>query len=966
MAKQQGYEQKKNWLLAKRNCFVKQPQLEWFRVPKNATPSPIDSLVIPANSTPSAELPKLKRYLKAESARLQQWHRDGGKGLEVCHGQSGMIDKLLIALFDWSLANFKTIKGAGRLKVSLVAIGGYGREELSPHSDIDIMLLHDGSAPRLTRIYSNPLLEHLTGPGGLIYTLYDLGLKVGHSVRNTQDAINIANDDMKTKTSLIESRLVIGDTTLFSEFQKRIDARCVRNHVAAYLQMRLCDQNARRTKFGNSALMQEPNIKNGCGGLRDYQNLLWMTYFKYSVRTLEQLELKNMIRTRDRLQLEAGYNFLLRARNELHYQSKRPVDALPKALQPKVAWQLGYKDRSPARRLEVFMRDLYIHLRAIHLITHTVERRLALRPKSQHRMPLLGSLLGGGIKTETIDGFNLIGGEMTPASSEVFKDQPRRLMRVFLHAQQRGLDFHPDLIQLLRDSSELIDNSFILDTEVHETFREILNRRGSVAPSLRVMHEVGLLGRYIPEFGRMTCLVQHEFFHAYAADEHTLVCLEKLDQVWNSKSPPFIHYSHILQDIDLPYLLYLALFLHDTGKGMESGDHAKDGADIAQRVGERLGLTPRRLKRLRFLVQNHLLMAEVSQRRDIDSPTVIRQFAEAVQDEENLAMLTLLTFADSLGTSDDLWNEFKNTLLQTLYRRAGRRMAGGQDYSRTEKSRLAKLKQEVRDQLPPHLPEEELDAHFQHLTPRYFRTHSLEHIHIDLEQIHRFLLHVASAAGPEALEPVISWYDQTARGYSSVKICTWDRPGLFTLICGALGATGLSILNARVFSRGDGIIMDTLSVVNARTGNLVRPAERDTFKQLLFQSLLPGETPEFEERIADLAKSAPTLDWELPTRIRIDAESAKSRTIIEIESEDRIGLLHRISSVLTRHGLSIHVARISTEKGAAIDTFYVRTMAGKKPTDEAQLSLIRTALETELSRPKKICGESKENTDLTD
>ena len=906
----------------------------------------IAPLDIPADSSLTKELPRLKRHLKSESTRLQEWHREGADGREVCAARSAVIDTLLATLFDWTLDTFEPKKSERKLTMSLVAIGGYGRSELNPHSDIDFMLLHSGTTPSVTRIFNHELIEKLTGPGGLIYTLYDLGMKVGYSVRNIQDAINVANDDMQTKTSLIESRLISGDAGLFEQFQKRVEVKCVRSHIDDYLQMRITDQDARRVKFGNSALLQAPNIKNGCGGLRDYQNLLWMTHFKYGTRTLAELEAQEMIRPNNRAQLEEGYGFLLRVRNELHYQTKRPSDDLHKALQPKVAWQLGYKDRSPARRLEAFMRDLYMHMRRIHLITRMVERRLALRPKPSRRIPLLRSLFGGGEKQETLDGFQVIEGELVPVSSRVFKDQPRRLMRVFLHAQQRGLEFHPDLIQLLRDNVSLVDESFIKDAEVHETFLEILNQRGNVAPAVRAMHEVDLLGRFIPEFGRMTCLVQHEFFHAYAADEHTLICLEKLDQVWDADERPFTDYTHILQDIDLPYLLYLALFLHDAGKGMESGDHVKDGTAVCLQVGERLGLSPRRLSRLRFLVDSHLLMAEVSQRRDIDSPTVIRQFAEAVQDEENLAMLTLLTFADSLGTSDNLWNDFKNTLLQSLYRIAGRRLASGEDYEAAEKNRLAKLKFTLRDELPPHLSEEELEAHFNHLTPRYFRAHSIRHILVDLEQVYLFLNRVTAKRNEKVLEPIINWHDRPARGYTSLKVCTWDRPGLFTTISGALAATGLNILSARVFSRSDGIIIDTFFVVNAKTGGLAKRAERDKFSKLITQALLLDGDSEFEEQT--MVKREDTEEWQLPTRIRIDTQSVESRTIVEVESEDRLGLLHRISNVLTRHDLNIHVARISTEKGAAIDTFYVRTMSGGKPTDENKLDELKRALETEL------------------
>ena len=906
----------------------------------------IAPLDIPADSSLTKELPRLKRHLKSESTRLQEWHREGADGREVCAARSAVIDTLLATLFDWTLDTFEPKKRERKLTMTLVAIGGYGRSELNPHSDIDFMLLHSGTTPSVTRIFNHELIEKITGPGGLIYTLYDLSMKVGYSVRNIQDAVNVANDDMQTKTSLIESRLISGDAGLFEQFQKRVEVKCVRSHIDDYLQMRITDQDARRVKFGNSALLQAPNIKNGCGGLRDYQNLLWMTHFKYGTRTLAELEAQEMIRPNNRAQLEEGYGFLLRVRNELHYQTKRPSDDLPKALQPKVAWQLGYKDRSPARRLEAFMRDLYMHMRRIHLITRMVERRLALRPKPSRHIPLLRSLFGGGEKQETLDGFQVIEGELVPVSSRVFKDQPQRLMRVFLHAQQRGLEFHPDLIQLLRDNVSLVDESFIKDAEVHETFLEILNQRGNVAPAVRAMHEVDLLGRFIPEFGRMTCLVQHEFFHAYAADEHTLICLEKLDQVWDADERPFTDYTHILQDIDLPNLLYLALFLHDAGKGMESGDHVKDGTAVCLQVGERLGLSPRRLSRLRFLVDSHLLMAEVSQRRDIDSPTVIRQFAEAVQDEENLAMLTLLTFADSLGTSNDLWNDFKNTLLQSLYRRADRRLASGEDYEAAEKNRLAKLKFTLRDELPPHLSEEELEAHFNHLTPRYFRAHSIRHILVDLEQVYLFLNRVTAKRNEKVLEPIINWHDRPARGYTSLKVCTWDRPGLFTTISGALAATGLNILSARVFSRSDGIIIDTFFVVNAKTGGLAKRAERDKFSKLITQALLLDGDSESEEQT--MVKREDTEEWQLPTRIRIDTQSVESRTIVEVESEDRLGLLHRISNVLTRHDLNIHVARISTEKGAAIDTFYVRTMSGGKPTDENKLDELKRALETEL------------------
>ena len=423
----------------------------------------ITPLSIPTDSSLNNELSSLKRYLKSESARLKNCHREGVAGSEICKNRSQILDTLLRAIFEWTLNTFEPQKKERNIQISLVAVGGYGRTELNPHSDIDIMLLHNGSASNQTRIFKHGLLEKFTGPGGLIYTLYDLGMKVGHSARNIQDAINVANDDMQTKTSLIEARLICGDENLFQQLQLLIESKCVRGNINSYLQLRIKDQDARRIKFGNSALLQAPNIKNGCGGLRDYQNLLWMSHFKYGTRNLEELQTQEMIRQNNRLQLEEGYDFLLRVRNELHYQTKRPSDDLPKALQPKVAWQLGYKDRSPARRLEAFMRDLYIHMRRIHLITRMVERRLALKPKPIRRIPSLRTIFGGMKENEKLDGFIIVNGEIVPSSNRIFKDKPKRLMKVFLYAQLRGLEFHPDLIQLLRDNVSLINENFIND-----------------------------------------------------------------------------------------------------------------------------------------------------------------------------------------------------------------------------------------------------------------------------------------------------------------------------------------------------------------------------------------------------------------------------------------------------------------------------------------------------------------------
>jgi [protein-PII] uridylyltransferase len=863
-------------------------------------------------------------------------HRAGAGGREICAGRAAMLDALLRHLWASAKSSLSAQAQKEFPPLALVAIGGYGRAELNPHSDIDFMFLHDG------QIAANKPLPYLSRLiDGVLYPLWDIGLKVGHSVRSIDDCVKIANTDMQSKTSLIEARLIAGDEALFKKFQKTLVAKCVDDFEDKYIALRLEDQSVRRAKYGNSACMQEPNLKNGCGGLRDFQNLLWMAFFKYRTRSPRELEQREFVSEAERKQLEAAYDFLLRARTELHYHANRPLDALGKNLQPAVASGLGYRDRSPSRRIEEFMRDLYTHMRNIFLITRTLEQRMALLPAAPSRLSLRAWLPKRAATVEPVDGFLFVGGEICAASKRIFRDQPRRLMRVFLQAQQRGLKLHPDLAQLIRGELSLVDRDFLNDEHVRETFQTILARRGEVAPVLRAMHEVNLLGKYVPEFGRLTCLVQHEFYHQYAADEHTLACLEHLDRVWDAKDEPYAHYAPLFQGLERPGLLYLALLLHDVGKSEihKKGDHPRVSADMAMRAAKRLKMEASAARLLRVIIENHLLMASVSQRRDLDDPAVIRHFAEQMQTTEALNLLTLLTFADSQGTSDKLWNGFKDSLLWQLHSRATTLLTGGTEFVRAGEKQRGMLLDEVRKLAPRHIAAEEVDAHFAKMTARYFQIHPAKEILADLELVHCFMRRLI-LEDDRALSPVTSWLDEPDRGYNVVKICTWDRAGLFSKIAGSLSAAGLNILGARIFTRTDGIALDTFFVNDGRTGNLATPEQYDKFAVLL-EKVLIGEGVDLPALIARQLPVRPVYEAyageRMTTQINFDNEASETRTLIEIQTEDRLGLLYAISQTFSELALNIARARIVTERGAAIDSFYVcETGGGKVVSAERQ------------------------------
>src|SRR5262245_256737 len=412
-----------------------------------------------AGHSPVDELGRYKAFLKVESHRLKLRHRAGASGREVCRDRSLLVDVLIRHLWDTAKQTMSDQAQKEFPPLALVALGGYGRAELSPSSDIDIMFLHHGQVVVGTKPL--PSLSRLME--GLLTPLWDLGFKVGHSVRTVAECVDAANSkadprSMESKTALTEARLVVGDDKLFERLQKAVVTRCVDGHEEEYITARVKDQNERRQKYGNSATMQEPNVKNGCGGLRDYQNLHWMAFFKYRTYSLAEMEERGFITAAERKPLERAYDFLLYVRNEMHYlagSSKHPSDTLTKSLQPTVATNLGYSDRSPSRRLEKFMRDLYNHMRNIFLITRVLEERLALLP-APHLLPdlrKLGRFIPAPFKRaapQVIDGFRFAEGHVHLASARAFKDQPRRLMRVFLHAQQRGLKLHPDLAQTIR------------------------------------------------------------------------------------------------------------------------------------------------------------------------------------------------------------------------------------------------------------------------------------------------------------------------------------------------------------------------------------------------------------------------------------------------------------------------------------------------------------------------------------
>ena len=898
-------------------------------------------LVLKPGAKPAEILGTYKQFLKVEEHRLRMLQQAGASGREVAQGRAHVLDLLLDHLFKAAVENVRGQAGLTPVPLLLIATGGYGRGELSPHSDIDILFLHN-TASRGPK--SHPFITAVVEQ--VLYMLWDVGLKVGHATRSVSEAVAQANQDMQAKTALIEARLVVGDRDFYESFRETLVKECVRGHETEYIAARMEDQRERHEKNGASVFLQEPNVKNGCGGLRDFQNLIWMAFFKYGVLTLAELRRRGLVEVAEQRQLEAAYDFILRVRNALHYLTDRPCDTIGLGLQLQLADAFGYRHHDVLRRVEAFMRDYYTHARNIFLLTNSLAERMAIRPA---RFGKLGSLLRRGRKEETVDGFVFRDGIIEAEAPGVFREDPLRLLRVFRYAQQRGMELSPELRALVRQNLKLVNRSFQSAPETRETFLTILKQKGQVARILRMMHEVEFLGKFLPEFGRLTCLVQHEFFHQYTADEHTLHVLEHLDRILEATEPPHSEYKKIFQQLEYPHVLCLAVLLHDTGKAANAKLHTEASCALTKNVASRLKLGADETAKLMFLVRDHLKLSLLSQRRDIDDNATIDAAVRIVKYQAALDALMLLTFVDAAGTSLKSWTDWKETLLWELYRRTTQAIEGGERAQNILSKRIEQLYREVSVRLKDQLPLEEIYSHFELMPASYYINTSADESAQHLQLIHRFLLRqmdVEQAA--QALVPVIDWQSFPAQGNSRVTICTWDRLGLFSKIAGAFAAADLNVLSAHIYTRGDHVVLDQFGVCDRQLQAVTDPKQIQATEQMLQRTLTDQETVDFNSVLKKIRSARGTMprvrEVHIPTQIEIDNEISESRTVVEVQTEDRVGLLYTLTNTLSTLNLDISFAKIFTEKGAAIDSFYVQNHAGQKITAADQLEQIKSQL----------------------
>lgn len=885
-----------------------------------------------SDTEPTDLLDLYRRFLKIEEHRLWLNHKAGEGGLALGQKRSNLITVVLKQLFEnaTEAANRSHAIEPGSVQVSLMAVGGFGREVLSPESDIDLMFLHDRFSPNSSKArYVTDIIEQI------LYMLWDIGLKVGHSSRDVEEAVKQGRDDYQNTTAMMDARRIAGSSALAEQFRVRFQRMCLKGRERAFIEWRMQDQQVRHAKFENTVFMQEPHVKNGCGGLRDYHHLIWVATVAKELTTTSALQKQGWLSLSERKEIDKAVDFITRVRNQLHYLTERPTDILTLSLQGDVARAFAYPQRSILRKTEALMKDYYEHSQNLFHLSNLVSQRL--QGSDQKGNGFLDHLIPRGLRNEQeVDGFRIRSGVIASPSTGYFRADPKRILKVFQLGQRYGATLSPDLEMRLRKASRYLNRRMLWNAEVRDMVLDILKQKGRVGRIMRLMHQTRVLGKVIPEFQPLTCLVQHEFYHRYTADEHTLVCLEQLDQVLDHDELPYRRYRVLLEDCNQADLLYLALILHDTGKAANTQNHAAVSTQLAVKCARRFKLKGRRLNTLGFLVDHHGTLTEYACRKNLEDPQTSRDFAAIVQDAERLDLLMLLSFADGKGTGDNSWSNWKEGLVWQLYNLTRSVLKGDEAFLAHAREEQKETLERVRGKLKATVSHDEFLAHFELMPPGYLHYRQEDLIVQQIQMVHEFVRkQVEAEAIEDCLKPSVHWENRPAIGCSEITIVTWDNERAFSKICGVFNELGLMIISADIWTRRDNILIDTFRVCTERLEAASNPYDREKFNERLSDALAdPDYNPIDRMPRRNRRTDVQTLDLNIiPSEFGLDNNGSQDHTLLHAKSPDRLGLLYVISNTIANHGLIIRSARITTEKGMALDTFYLQTDEGKKLED---------------------------------
>ncbi len=861
-----------------------------------------------------------KKFISSTHAEIRKSHEKGLGGTDVVHQLSDVMDMVVTSIFAGILTEMKENGKLLSDHLALVAIGGYGRGELNPYSDLDIMFLHDGTLPP-------EAVESLAQK--LLYFLWDLRLDVGYSVRTPSDCIDMASQDTTIKTALIDCRFLAGHHPLYKTLRKTVYSQILPRASDKFIKEKINEMRKRREKYGSTIYLLEPNIKEGEGGLRDLQTALWVAQVKYKFDEPRELVIKGILSEAEMEVYYSALDHLWRMRNELHFHTGRKSDQINFDLQVHLAGFLGYKDRGRVLAVEDFMRDYYRHAARVEHFASTLTSRCVWRDEGALKV------VGYFVRRPVGGGCFVLKGELIIPDESVVEKNPAVLMHIFELAQKHAVALNIRVKWLIRRSLHLVNDQFRRSSEVNQSFLNILRSEKGLTETLRQMHHLEFLNEFIPEFEHIYCKVQHDLYHIYTVDIHTLFAVEQIEKILN---------GNLKKELPLPCdvacqigkreLLILSVMFHDIGKG-EGGGHADKGADMIPSIAGRMGLSQEDSERLEFLVRNHLVFAHIAQRRDLADERMIMQFARQMATSENLKMLYLLTIADVRAVGSDVWTNWKAMLFNELYEKAFNILERGDFKLEADTERVRSVCHKVQEMVEYDINADIARNELKALPTRYLLSTPVT----DIANHLRLLVEL------ENKELVMKLEHEPEKGFSSFIICTLDTYGLFAKITGVMAANSINILGAQIFTGKNGKILDILQV-NSVQGFLITDQNRWQKVESDMTAVLQGTV-----KVDDLVerRQRPTVlqaktARHFPTRIEIDNEVSEDYTVIDIYAHDKVGLLYLITSTLNKLGLYIGVSKISTKVDQVADVFYLRDIFGQKIVNQDKLEDIRIQL----------------------
>ena len=842
-------------------------------------------------------------------------------GVAVARALSALQDTTIQVLYDFTVRHFYPAPNPTTSeRLAIVATGGYGRGMLAPASDIDLLFIR----PFKETAWDQSVIE------SILHTLWDMGLKVGHATRSVAECVRLAKEDITIRTSLLEARFVWGDKPLFEELREKFWNEIATGSGQQFVAAKLAERDARHMRHGESRYLVEPNVKDGKGGLRDLQTLYWIGKYLYRVSDPSDLVAHGVFTKNEYKTFQKAEAWLWTVRCHLHYLTGRAEERLSFDVQPELAKRLGYTDPSLHRAVERFMRSYFLVAKDVGDLT----RIFCAALEEQHRKnpPSVRRLIPGFLKLRSAsDDFYVDNGRLR-ARSGLFRENAINLIRLFHVADAKGLDIHPATLRSITRKLDLIDDDLRNSPEANRLFLEILCSRRDPERALRRMNEAGVMGRFMPEFGRVVALMQFNMYHHYTVDEHLLVTIGNLSRMEHGavrSELPLV--SDLVKRIKSREVLYVAGLMHDMAKGLP-GDHSLVGAAMSESVCTRLGLSPADTATVSWLVRNHLVMSDAAQKRDVSDPRTVQNFVHAVQTPERLRLLLILTAADIRAVGPGVWNGWKAQLLRDLYFESETLMSGGDAQparsARVDDARRA-LDARIAD-FPPAARAEALARHYD----SYWLAFSPEEL-----EFHARLMRDTDVKGDRI---AIGAREDTARGISEIVIYTPDHPGLFSRLAGAISVSNGSIAGANIFTTTDGYALDTFRVLDASGGPFGDGGRIDRLKQTIARTLSGEIKP--REILAKRPQGKRIAAFKRGSRVLFDNEASVASTVIEVESADRIGLLYDITRALSEAGLSISSAIVATYGELAVDVFYVRDGYGHKLVNERRLADIELKL----------------------